>query len=180
MTATINADIGDPSANSYLTLEAATTIASTRLETTAWDAATTNTRTRALISATSALDTLSYIGSRTATTQALCWPRNYATTSERTYATDELPCEIAQATFDLASALITTPTLLTATTASTSLLPNIANNDLKRVKLDVMEVEWRSTNNQRITPITALPHLKQLLTPLLGAVSGPTITITRS
>jgi hypothetical protein len=180
VTATINADIGDSSANSYLTLQDASAIASTRLETAAWDAATTDTRTRALISATSALDTLSYIGSRTATTQALCWPRNYATTSERTYASDEIPSEIAQATFDLASALITTPTLLNATSSSTSLIPNIANNDLKRVKLDVMEVEWRSTNNQRITPLTALPHLKQLLTPLLGAVSGPTIAITRS
>ena len=180
MTATLTSTPGSPSANSYLSLSAASDISATRLDTTAWDASTNDTRTRALISATSALDTLSYIGSRTTTTQALCWPREYATTSERNYDSAEIPSELQDATFDLACALITTPTLLTNTTASSSLIPNIANSDLKRVKLDVMEIEWRSTNNQRITPLTALPHLKQLLTPLLSAVSGPTIAITRS
>ena len=161
-------------------MSAASDIAETRLDVAAWTAATSDTRTRALISATSALDTLSYIGSRTTTTQALCWPRKYAYTSERDYTDTEIPSELADATYDLASALITTPTLLTQTTASSSLIPNSANSDLKRVKLDVMEIEWRSANNQRITPLTALPHLKQLLAPLLGVIPGPTIAITRS
>jgi hypothetical protein len=161
-------------------LSAAGDIATTRLDTTTWDAASNDIRTRALISATTSLDTLSYLGSRTTTTQALCWPRKYAYTSERDYTDTEIPSALQNATFDLACALITTPTLLTATSASASLLPNIANNDLKRVKLDVLEVEWRSTSNQRITPLTALPHLRQLLAPLLGTIPGPTIAITRS
>jgi len=180
MAASIIATAGAADANSYITLVAAQVIADNNVNPAAWDDATSDTRTRALISATSALDTLSYIGSRTTTTQALCWPRKYAYTSERDYTDTEIPSELADATFDLASALITTPTLLTQTTASSSLIPNIANSDLKRVKLDVMEIEWRSANNQRITPLTALPHLKQLLAPLLGVIPGPTIAITRS
>ena len=180
MAASIIATAGAADANSYITLVAAQEFADNQVNPAVWDAASNDTRTRALISATTSLDTLSYIGSRTTTTQALCWPRKYAYTSERDYTDTEIPTLLQEAVFDLATALITTPTLLTATSASASLLPNIANSDLKRVKLDVLEVEWRSSNNQRITPLTALPHLRQLLAPLLGVLPGPTLAITRS
>ena len=68
MAATIVATPAASDANSYLTLAGAADIAETRPDSTAWDAATSDAQTRALITATASLDALTWIGTRSTTT----------------------------------------------------------------------------------------------------------------
>lgn len=168
MPASITATVGSASANSYLTIAAADTIAETMLGTLAWTTATTDQKTRALITATRGLDTLDWIGDRATTTQALDWPRTDASCGGIDYPDDEIPEQIQYSTFDLANALLGTPTLLQSpTTGSDELVPGVPNKDLRRLKLDVMELEWRTdvsaASASIVSPLSALPHLATIL-----------------
>lgn len=168
MAASIDATPGGASANSYLSIAAADAIADTMLGTLAWTSASENDKTRALITATRGLDTLEWIGHRTDPDQALDWPRTRATCGGTTYADDTIPEPLQYATFDLANALLTTPTLLQSPTGSGgSLLPGVPNRDLARLKLDVVEVEWRTdvsaASQSIVSPLSALPHLATIL-----------------
>lgn len=168
MPASITATVGSASANSYLTIAAADTIAETMLGTLAWTTATTDQKTRALITATRGLDTLDWIGDRATTTQALDWPRTDASCGGIDYPDDEIPEQLNYATFDLANALLGTPTLLQSpTTGSAELVPGVPNKDLRRLKLDVMELEWRTDVSAAsaaiVSPLSALPHLATIL-----------------
>ena len=189
MPATIDATVGGADANSYLTIAAADTLAETMLGTLAWTTATEDEQTRALITATRGLDTLGWIGTKTTTTQALAWPRTDASCDGTDYATDAIPDPILYATFDLANALLTTPGLLqTPPASSTSLVPGIPNRTLSRLKLDVMELEFRSDVSSSaqaiVNPLTALPHLATILgcltTSTIPGGSGRIVTRVRS
>lgn len=168
MPASITATVGSASANSYLSIAAADNIAETMLGTLAWTTATTDQKTRALITATRNLDTLTWIGSRTTTTQALDWPRTDASCDGIDYPDDEIPEQVQYSTFDLANALLTTPTLLQSPSPNSGeLVPGIPNRDLRRLKLDVMELEWRTdisaASASIVSPLSALPHLATIL-----------------
>ena len=168
MPAAINATTGSASANSYLTIAAADTIAESMLGTLAWTTATSDQKTRALITATRGLDTLTWIGDRATTTQALDWPRSNVSCDGVDYADDIIPEQIKYSTFDLANALLTTPTLLQSSTGtSAEIVPGVPNRDLARLKLDVMELEWRtdvsSASQAVVSPLSALPHLATIL-----------------
>lgn len=168
MPATIDATVGGAAANSYLTIAAADAIVETMPGTTAWATATTDQKTRALITATRGLDTLAWIGTPTATTQALDWPRTGAACNGTEYPDDAIPEPVSYATFDLAEALLTTPTLLLSPPPSaTSLVPGVRNRDLRRLKLDVMELDWRTdmsvASASIVSPLSALPHLATVL-----------------
>lgn len=169
MPAAIDATVGGTTANSYLTINAATTISEAMIGTLAWTAATTDNRTRALITATNGLETLGWIGTRSTTTQRLSWPREDATCGDKHYASTVIPREIELATFDLANALLSDPTLLRGNSAeaSSALVPGVPNRDLRRLKLDVMELEWRTdttlSTTMASTPLTVLPHLASIL-----------------
>jgi hypothetical protein len=168
MPASIDATTGGAAANSYLTIAAADTIVESMLGTVTWSTATTDQKTRALITATRGLNTLTWIGTRTTDTQALDWPRTDAACNDDEYADNIIPDPIRYATFDLANALLTTPTLLQSPSASsTSLVPGVPNRDLRRLKLDVMELEWRTdisaASASIVSPLSALPHLATIL-----------------
>jgi len=168
MPAAIDATVGDPAANSYLTIAAADSIAESMLGTLAWADATTDEKTRALITATRGLDTLSWIGSKSSADQALDWPRTGAVCGDLAYDDDIIPPEVEYATFDLANALLTTPTLLQSPApSSAALVPGVPNRDLSRLKLDVMELEFRTDISPAtasiVTPLSALPHLATIL-----------------
>jgi len=168
MPASITATVGSASANSYLTIAAADTIAESMLGTLAWTTATTDQKTRALITATRGLDTLDWIGDRATTTQALDWPRTDASCGGIDYPDDEIPESVEYATFDLANALLTTPTLLQSPSGgSAALVPGVPNRDLRRLKLDVMELEFRTDISAAsaaiVSPLSALPHLATIL-----------------
>jgi hypothetical protein len=78
MAITIDATIGGASANSYQTLADAQSIVDGMVQdadVTAWAAATTDAKNRALYTATQRLDRERFIGARSTDTQALQWPR---------------------------------------------------------------------------------------------------------
>jgi hypothetical protein len=78
MAITIDATIGGPNANSYLTLNEAQAIVDGFVEDSdvvAWASATTDQKNRALFSATQRLDRERFLGARATDTQSLQWPR---------------------------------------------------------------------------------------------------------
>ena len=81
----IVATAGSASANSYLSVASADTIANGMVGTLAWSTATSDDKARALITATNGLETLEWIGTRTSATQALSWPRTDATCGDKVY-----------------------------------------------------------------------------------------------
>jgi hypothetical protein len=178
MAATINATPGAADANSYLTLQEAQSYAETELSASDWETATNDQRTRALITATRALDLLSYVGNRSTTTQALAWPRQGFTTGEKAYTSTEVPTEIKQAQWELALSLLKGTVISGAGAGSTSIIPGIPNSALQRVKLDVMEIEWKKEPNTYMHPIRAISP--GLLNDLILNTPGSTIAVVRS
>lgn len=164
---TLIATAGASNANSYLSVAGADSIADGMVGTLAWTTATSDNKIRALITATNGLETLGWIGTRATTTQALAWPRTDAECGDKSYSDAEIPREVELATFDLANALLGDPTLLRSSPSSEALVAGVPNRDLKRLKLDVMEIEWRTdTANSTTaagTPLTVLPHLATIL-----------------
>lgn len=159
--------------NSYLTVAEADAIAASMLGTLKWnDAATDNaTKEKALVQATRQLDGLEWIGSRAVATQPLGWPRSGAQCGEKSYDATTIPREVELATFDLAEFLLNDPSAISGIgggsgSASGELVPGVPNADLKRLKLDVMELEWRdgATGGVAVrTPLSVLPHLSSVL-----------------
>jgi len=78
MAVVINATVGSASANSYLTLAEATAIIDGFVEDSDvqhWNSGNTDSRNRALFTATQRLDRERFLGARATDTQALQWPR---------------------------------------------------------------------------------------------------------
>lgn len=185
MAVTVTATAGSASANSYITVATADTIANTMVGTLAWNSASGDNRARALISATNGLETLSWIGTRASSTQALAWPRSGALCGDKAYGSDEIPREVELATFDLANALLENPALLRSAPSSEALVAGVPNRDLRRLKLDVVELEWRddrsASTTKPVTPLTVLPHLATILGCLtMSAPSTNVLCLVRS
>lgn len=137
MAPSLDATIGGASANSYQSVANATTYFANTLFSAQWGALSADVKAQALITATQWLETLTYVGKRVTTTQALEWPRE-ATSSKGVAAdTTEIPKELLVAQAELALALGTTPTALTGDLGSTN-----TNGATKRQKLDALEVEY--------------------------------------
>jgi hypothetical protein len=172
----IIATAGASNANSYLTIANADSIASGMIGDLLWTAATSDNKARALITATNGMETLSWIGARATTTQALSWPRTDASCDDKVIASDDIPREIELATFDLANALLDNPALLRSAPTTEALVTGVPNRDLGRLKLDVMEIEWRQdrplSTTSRVTPLTMLPHLASILGCLTDSGTG--------
>lgn len=164
---TLVATAGATNANSYISVAGADGIADSMVGTLAWSSATEANKIKALITATNGLETLKWTGSRSSTTQALAWPRKEASCGDKTIDDDEIPRELELATFDLANALLGDPTLLRSSSSKQALVTGIPNRDLKRIKLDVMEIEWNTnvgnSTTEAVTPLTVLPHLATIL-----------------
>jgi hypothetical protein len=166
---------GSTVANSYLTVAEADGIAATMLGTLKWNDAATTTlqKESALIQATLQMETLGWVGTRAVATPPLSWPRKDAKCGEKSYDATTVPREVELATFDMAEALLGNPGLITGLGSGTSgsggsgeLVPGVPNKDLKRLKLDVMELEWRdgATGSATVkTPLSVLPHLAGIL-----------------
>ena len=165
MPVTVTATAGSASANSYLTVAQADDLANVYLGTLKWSSATTDNKGRALIMATRYLDQLDWIGSRASTTQALDWPRTDAECGEWSFTAAEIPDPIKAACFDLAEALLTTPTLLSTTgPGNAELIPGIPNASLKSARVDVIAVDFKdgavpSSRNA----LNVVPSLRQTL-----------------
>lgn len=165
MTVTVVATAGASNANSYLTVAAADDLADLYLGTLNWASATTDNKGRALVMATRYLDELSYIGTKAATTQALLWPRTEAECGDWSFTSSEIPKPIKQAAFDLAEYLLGDGNALSGTAAGSSeLISGIPNANLKRAQIDVISVEFNTTQQaDSKNALNVLPHLSKVL-----------------
>ena len=168
MTVTVTSTAGSASANSYLSVAGGDSIANLLLGTLAWSSATTDDKGRALISATRYLDELSWIGDRASSTQALGWPRSGIALDGVSLSSATIPEQVEQATFDLANALLATPTLLSGSnTALGELIPGIPNSSLQSASVDVVSVTFRQGGAPTVlNALTVLPSLVGTLGPL--------------
>lgn len=165
MPVTVVATAGASNANSYLSVAAADDLANLYLGTLNWATATTDNKGRALIMATRYLDELQYVGSKASTTQALLWPRSDAECGDWSFTSSEIPQPIKQATFDLAEYLLSDSNVLSGTGAGSSeLIPGIPNANLKRARVDVIDVEFNQAGQAEAkNALNVVPHLKQVL-----------------
>lgn len=174
MTLVLDATVGGPNSNSYLTLTEGDAIAGYDFNNEAWILATDDDKIRALVKATYELDTLPWVGLRATTTQALAWPRTQAVINGRDIANNEIPREVKQATFDLARALLRESRDATAAAQAGDLIPGIPNAQLKRAKLDVLEIEWRTEGlpSNRVSNYSAvISRAPSLTTVLYGTLT---------
>lgn len=165
MPVTVVATAGAADANSYLTVAAADALADLYLGTLNWASASTDNKGRALIMATRYLDELSYIGEKASTTQALLWPRTEAECGDWIFTSSEIPKPVQQAAFDLAEHLLGDGAALSGGGAgSAELIPGIPNANLKRARVDVIDVEFNSTQQaESKNALNVLPHLSKVL-----------------
>lgn len=167
MPVTVVATAGASNANSYLSVAAADDLANLYLGTLSWATASTDNKGRALIMATRYLDELSYIGDKATTTQALLWPRSEAECGDWSFTSSEIPQPIKQATFDLAEYLLGSgngDALLGSGAGSSELIPGIPNANLKRARIDVIDVEFNTAlTADAKNALNLVPHLRHVL-----------------
>lgn len=169
---TLVATVGASNANSYVTVATADTYFDERVNTSAWDDASTDNQERALIMATRRLDQEHYKGepvkpltdvevSATTSTQALKWPR-YSTYDDSGWAFDheEIPVIVQHATMELA--------LRVLNDGSTDTLADTGLEQFESVKIGPIDVVPRLSYRAGRLPET----VERLLRPVLATVSG--------
>jgi len=98
----LNATVGSPDANSYVTEEEATVYFSDRTHVEKWEAF--SNKSQALVTASQMLDWyVKWKGLRSTTTQSMAWPRTGVVRGDRSsVAIDTLPSELKVAVYELA------------------------------------------------------------------------------
>lgn len=168
---TIDATVGGTSANSYLDDTTAEVMADERLQVAEWDGASADDQARALIMATARLEQLTYKGIKSASGQALKWPRSDVIDENGDeYDSTAIPDLVLHATFETAL------WLLNQNAASTDPLAPTGLEGFIRAKVGPIEVE--PNLGQRAG---ALPDaVKRMLQPLLAGGSSITAELLRS
>ena len=161
------ATLAGASSNSYITVADATTYFDNRLDASDWTAATADSKAAALITATSWLDTVDFYGDRSATTQALKWPRTDVTCDGVEATAAFIPREIKDATCEAALALLRNPTMLRGVVTAPGSYDEVTLGDLSVKYRGQGEVE----SLQSITD--ALPWLRSFLKCWAKGVTGP-------
>jgi hypothetical protein len=161
------ATLAGASSNSYITVADATTYFDNRLDASDWTAATADNKAAALITATSWLDTVEFYGDRSATTQALKWPRTDVTCDGVEATASFIPREIKDATCEAALALLRNPTMLRGIVT--------APGSYDEVELGELRVKYRGQGEvESLQSITdALPWLRSFLKCWAKGVTGP-------
>lgn len=166
MAVTIVATAGGASSNSFVTLAEADAYMEGRLNSTLWDAATDDSKNRALVEATRELSAMSWCGLRVDDTQALSWPRQLAINpddpSTAYYETTEIPDRVKWATEELAFEFIRAGT--------TDVAALDASTGIKREKVDVIEVEYDTV--RVLGGVERYPRVVNWIAPLLNAPVG--------
>jgi len=107
MAVTIVATAKSTTANSYVTLAEAEAYITGRTGNATWDAASTDTKNRALVESTNRLEQEEYDGVQTTTTQRLQWPRDgLVDKAGNGYDKDVIPRPVKEATHEMALALV--------------------------------------------------------------------------
>ena len=166
MAITIDPTVGGASANSFVALADWSTYMEGRLNSDAFDDASTDSRNRALAEATRELSALTWTGYRVTDTQALAWPRQWAwdpdSPTQDYYDTDVIPARVARATYELALAF-----LKAGTTDVVSLQSDLL---IKREKVDVIETEYMDAAH-RPRGLARYPAVMREIAPLLAGTA---------
>lgn len=150
--------------NSYISVADATTYFEGSIDHDLWDAATNDTRERALISATRMMDRQDWLGSKYSSSQDLEWPRS-GLTDKNGDSLDEttVPQQVLDATCELASALIDNPYLQDDTDSG---------SNIKKLKAGSAEIEFiRALSGTRFP--TIINELVGLWLSNSGSYTGP-------
>jgi hypothetical protein len=175
MALVIDATVGGASANSFVLLSEATTYMESRLNGSLWTAATTDNTNRALVEATRELSAMDWLGTRAATTQALAWPRTYATNPDTAsfawdyYASTVIPQRVKDATMELAFQFINAGT--------TDVAAQDATAGVIEKTVDVLTTRYAEPY-ARATGIARYPRVLASIRPLLASASG-VVTLVR-
>lgn len=169
MAVAIVATVGSATANSFVTLAEAQTYMDGRLNGTLWDSATTDSQNRALVEAARELNTLSFVARKTTNTQALQWPRFYATDPDAAlftqwfFAATVIPQRVKDAQCELALEF-----LKAGTTDVAALDPTIA---VKEKAIDVIRTIYVDTPFRK-KGLQRFPRVWHLIAPLLDQLPG--------
>ena len=107
MAVTVIATAKGTTSNSYATLTDAESYMEGRSDTTTWDAASNDTKNRALVTATNRLEQQDFHGTPTDADQRLKWPRSGLTDMDsRSYDQDEIPRPVEEAAYEMALPLV--------------------------------------------------------------------------
>ena len=161
------ATLAGANSNSYITVANATPYFDNRLDAADWTAASAYNKAASLITATGWLDTLEFYGDRSATTQALKWPRTDVTCDGIEADATFIPREILDATCETALALLRNPTMLRAVVT--------APGGYQEVELGELRVKYRGQGEaESMQTITdALPWLRSFLKCWAKGIGGP-------
>jgi hypothetical protein len=155
MPLTLNADVGDPSANAYPTVAEAEEYASYRVGGAAFIALTGDQKIQALVTATSDIDTLEddpgFLDDRDDDEQALAFPRG---------GTGELPRNLVNATIELAMSYA--PAFAAGSTTDV-LATSSGNGNIKRDKTGPLETEYFEPGTTAATAFERFPAVVQRL-----------------
>jgi len=175
MAVTITATVSGSTSNSYLTLADAQAIADSLMlndQITAWDAATTDVKNRALVNAAWRLDRERFFGYKTTDAQALQWPRINAKKPDQYrqnaiagfhspylnsqiggyFLTDEIPDQIKKAQVLLAIYLVSEPDALGLT----------GLEQLASVRVGPLSVTPKQPQDSRLLPPMVDQYLRGL------------------
>lgn len=176
MALTITATAGSASANSFVTEAEQIAYMAARLNSSTWTtvsgATCTETEKAAMIEATRDLNTRSWTGERVNTTQALAWPRQYATNPDdpyaNYYATTVVPQRVKDACCELAFQFVNA-----GTTDIASLDPNIG---VIEKTVDVLTTKYAEPY-QRAQGLARWPRVMNYIRPLLDETAGVVRTV---
>jgi hypothetical protein len=166
MPVAIDATAGGASANSFVTLAEATTYMQGRMNSDAFDNATTDEQNRSLVEATRDVSVMEYVGRRASSTQVLSWPRWGATDPDSAYGwlfvSTVVPQRIKDATCELAFQYLSA--------GSSDLASADPNAGVIEKTVDVLTTRWQPF--QRPTGLSRFPRVLNLIRPLLAAGTG--------
>jgi hypothetical protein len=156
----LTATIGGSTSNSYVTLTEANDYFADRLNTAQWDAATSETKEKALITATRRIDEEQFFGYKVSTTQALKWPRYNVRDEDGFFflPSDSIPERVKQAVF------VTARELLRADFLDENYLDNLQSISAGNTKL----VQFSPRSAGRL-PADAMRLLQRFMTSGNGA-----------
>jgi len=142
-TPVLDATLGGPDANSYVTLAEADAYFAGNTHVTDWNNHSDALKEAALIQATQWLDYLNWSGKVCTTTQRLNWPRKDVTCMGREAVCTMIPLQVKQAAYELAFKLVHDPDAITGGVRGNG----IATGAVKRNKLADLEQEFFAPDN---------------------------------
>jgi len=125
--------IGAVTYDIYGTLAGATDYLAGRLNTTAWDAASSTNKSKALVTATRMLDRTTWQGEPTSSGQALAWPRTGVYCNGVAVDSATVPTNIIEGSYELANLMLANAEIEASTDAG---------SNIKRVQAGTAEVEY--------------------------------------